>query len=190
LKRFKVDITKNINGEVASGVIYVNGRKATSFTNEWDDDHYLKSIEFMGTADLSVADLYNFINARYPEALAEVRSLYNPDTGLNEIQRTVTVSKNFSIANPSAETTIWTPSSGKQFRMMGFVILKAANTAKFDFRDNTGGTIIFSIKGVVATLIPFVFPGNGLLSTAPNNVLTVKCPDTGQTDGTVFGTEE
>lgn len=105
-----------------------------------------------------------------------------------DFQRTPTVFKPFSLSSGTAETTIWTPASGKKFRLMGFVIGAGAATTIL-FNDNTGGTLIFTAK-VTTGIALAVNLGNGILSAAANNVPTVTRGTSGTLDGTVFGTEE
>jgi hypothetical protein len=89
----------------------------------------------------------------------------------------------------TAETTIWTPTSGKKFRLMGFILTCEA-ASLLTFRDNTGGTTIFETRG--GTDVPISPPamGNGILSAAANNVLTVTRGTSVALRGTVWGTEE
>jgi hypothetical protein len=116
-------------------------------------------------------------------------SLYNGATW--DRQRTPKVFKVVALGAGTTETTIWTPTSGKKFRLMGLVLsVGAAST--LTFKDNTAGTTIFAARG--AADAPIVIPasalGNGILSAAANNVLTVTRGTSATLDGVVFGTEE
>lgn len=97
--------------------------------------------------------------------------------------------KTFNIAASSAETTIWTPAAGKKFRVQGFFLF--SNTATvLTFKDGTGGTTI--MLGGVAVNSQFQSSpmGNGILSAAANNLLTLTCASASTVNGTVYGTEE
>jgi hypothetical protein len=89
----------------------------------------------------------------------------------------------------STATTIWTPTTGKKFRLMG-VIVSTSATVHLHLRDGAGGTIFFTSR-TLATGQTFDF-GNGYLSAAANNVLEVR-NDSGTTTNvwiTAWGTEE
>ena len=66
--------------------------------------------------------------------------------------------------------------------------LGAAST--LTFKDNTGGTTIFIARGTTDTPFSPAAMGNGILSTAANNVLTVSRGTSCTLDGVVWGTEE
>ncbi len=105
--------------------------------------------------------------------------------------RTPTVFKTVSLSAGTTETTIWTPASGKKFRLMGFILTPGAATT-LTFKDNTSGTTIFVTRGTTDT--PIVIPagalGNGIRSGAADRVLTVTRGTSATLDGVVFGTEE
>lgn len=91
----------------------------------------------------------------------------------------------------NAEITAWTPTSGKKFRLMGFCLSPGTAGGNFTFKDNTGGSTILvvalpSITGSVSSPVM----GNGILSAAINNVLTITGPATSTLSGFLFGTEE
>src|SRR5690348_2833412 len=50
--------------------------------------------------------------------------------------------KTVALTAATTETTIWTPASGKKFRLMGFILTPGAATS-LTFKDNTSGTTIF-----------------------------------------------
>lgn len=60
-------------------------------------------------------------------------------------QRTPTVFKTLSAVVITSETTVWTPTSGKKFRLMGFCLTQGVATGAVTFKDNTGGTVIFTL---------------------------------------------
>ena len=103
--------------------------------------------------------------------------------------RVANVFKPVTLASGTAETTIWTPASGKKFRLMGFLLTCGA-ASTLTFRDNTAGTIIATARGGTDIPIPTPPMGNGLLSASANNVLTVTRGTACTLDGFVFGTEE
>lgn len=88
-----------------------------------------------------------------------------------------------------ADSTIWTPAAGKKFRVMGFSFTSSVATDVL-LKDNTGGTVIYRQNFPAA--VPFALPslGNGILSTAANNVLAASMVAAGTLTGLVWGTEE
>jgi hypothetical protein len=105
-------------------------------------------------------------------------------------QRTPHVFKSFSGTVITSETTIWTPTSGKKFRLMGFVITQGVATGNITLKDNTAGTTILVIPATpTGQPLPFAM-GNGILSAAANNVLTATGTSTETISGFVYGTEE
>jgi hypothetical protein len=111
-----------------------------------------------------------------------------PGTGSWQGQRTPSVFTTVSLGAGTAEATIWAPTTGKKFRLMGF-ILTAGAASTLTFKDNTGGTTIFVCRGTTDQPI-VVALGNGKISAAANNVLTVTRGTSATLDGTLFGTEE
>ena len=86
-------------------------------------------------------------------------------------------------------TTVWTPASGKKFRLMGGTIsVSAAGSVLFE--DNAAATTIFRTPKLAAdTPYTFDVPG-GKLSAAANNVLKATLSVAGNVTGTLWGTEE
>ena len=87
----------------------------------------------------------------------------------------------------STSTTVWTPSSGKKFRLMGVSISTSASV-HLHLRDS--GTIFHTVRPL-ATTATFDF-GNGYLSALVGNVLEIR-NDSGTTTNvwvTAWGTEE
>lgn len=103
--------------------------------------------------------------------------------------RTPTTFKVIDLGAGTTETTIWTPTTGKKFRLMGFLLTCGA-ASKLTFKDNTAGSTIFAAE--VAAGVPCTPSGlgNGILSAAINNVLTVTRGTSGTLVGVVWGTEE
>jgi len=103
-------------------------------------------------------------------------------------QRTPLVFKPIDLAAATAEATIWTPTTGKKFRLMGFILTVGA-ASTLTFKDNTGGTTIFIARGGTDTPLAINL-GNGILSGAINRLLTVTRGTSATLTGTVYGTEE
>lgn len=104
--------------------------------------------------------------------------------------RTPTVFKAFSGTVITSETSIWTPTSGKKFRLMGFVVTQTVVAGDITIRDGTGLATILTIPST-PTGQPLAVPlGNGILSGAINRVLTMQGASTEAVSGFVYGTEE
>lgn len=113
-------------------------------------------------------------------------------------------------ATASGDTALWTPTSGKKFRLMGLVVelsgnaqLGAAATFTILLRDATTATGLgFSASvgaAAISTSVPnliesgVILLGNGILSAAANNVLNVNLSaalTAGVARVSAFGTEE
>ena len=138
-------------------------------------------------------DLYGDIpaaNTAAPNAVLGVAAFQYQFNGTTwRRQRTPNVFKVVSLIAGTAEATIWTPATGKRFRLMGF-ILTSGTTSTLTFNDGTAGTLIFQTRG--ANNAPIITPplGDGILSLAANNPLTVTRGTSGTLEGVVFGTEE
>lgn len=87
--------------------------------------------------------------------------------------------------------TVWTPTTGKKFRLKGGTIsVSAAGSVVFE--DNANPNTVFRTPKLVADA-PYTFvvgDGNGFLSAAANNVLKATLSTTGNIIGTLWGTEE
>lgn len=94
-----------------------------------------------------------------------------------------------TLANNTA-TTIWTPTAGRRFRLMGVQISTSA-AATVHLRDGAGGTRFHSQRTGGADTKDFNF-GNGYLSAAANNVLEILNSTGSSIDVwvTAWGTEE
>jgi hypothetical protein len=104
--------------------------------------------------------------------------------------RTPNVFKTLSAVVITSETAIWTPASGKKFRLMGFMLAQGVATGAVTFKDNTAGTTILIMPQHTVGVGMVVYLGNGILSAAANNVLTATGVSTETLTGFVFGTEE
>lgn len=118
--------------------------------------------------------------------------------------RTPNIFKNVQ-ASGANDTTVWTPTTGKKFRLMGGIVIfsgvvSSAAQVELQLQDTADGTIILDLAAeqpaAVATgetvVVPFNL-GNGFLSAAVNNVLNADLI-TGYSSGAAFinvwGTEE
>ena len=99
------------------------------------------------------------------------------------------VFKSLNALATNAEIAAWTPTAGKKFRLMGFVLAAGTAGGTFVFKDNTAGTTIFTIV-LPTTENTVVELSNGILSAAANNVLTITGPLTSTCTGTLWGCEE
>ncbi len=106
--------------------------------------------------------------------------------------RVPVIFKTLSAVAIATEATIWTPTAGKKFRLMGGNIASSV-VGNVTLRDNTAGTIIAVVPcGVAGVAYPIFGPnaGNGILSAVVNNLLTATGPALATLSGNVFGTEE
>lgn len=123
-----------------------------------------------------------------------VQSVWAPqllfDTAGYEVARTPVVYKTVSATVITSETTVWTPASGKRFRLMGFCITQGVAAGAITLKDNTAGTTILIIPQNTLAQALCQPLGNGLLSAAANNVLTATGASTETITGYFYGTEE
>lgn len=108
--------------------------------------------------------------------------------------RTPTTFKVVAAVAASAGTgaTVWTPTTGKKFRLMGYSLSTTAN-ASLIFCDNAAANPIFRTPLLAASGshgLGAADMGNGILSGTANNVLKVDASATTVITGTVWGTEE
>ena len=117
----------------------------------------------------------------------------------NAYTRTPNIFKVINAVTITSETTVWTPASGKKFRLMGYQLMSGAtggnvllNNQAAGYTPGVGGTTLL-LAGLNVANAQLSSPpgmGNGILSSAANNVLTA-LGATGQIiSGYVFGTEE
>ena len=86
---------------------------------------------------------------------------------------------------------VWTPASGKSFRLLGFMLsLSVAGAILFE--DTTGSSNEFLRTGLLAAGVAVASPDlqNGYLSSAPNNELFIDVTANGTVSGFIFGDEE
>ena len=83
---------------------------------------------------------------------------------------------------------VWTPATGKKFRLMGYALGLTVAGAVI-LLDNTTEILRTAIKPANDGMSSPPM-GNGILSAAANNILKVNVTATGTVHGFVFGTEE
>ena len=133
-----------------------------------------------------------------------VDNVYNPATSAFEAQRTPTVFK-YAAASAAGNTAVWTPASGKKFRLMGFILVPSAGLAAAGqtlLKLTDGATdwgmdllIYLPIAASIVAQAPIIvnLPGNGHLSTTADNVLNANLSaalTAGAFSITAWGTEE
>ncbi len=88
--------------------------------------------------------------------------------------------------------TVWTPATGKKFRIQGGEISASAAISVL-FEDNASGAghYLFRTPKLVAnTPYSFKLPGNGIPSAAINNVLKATGSGAGAITGFLWGVED
>lgn len=114
---------------------------------------------------------------------------------LAALQAAVTVYPNVFVTvnavSIAAEATLWTPTSGKKFRLMGGLLTSTGAAGNIIVKDGSGGSTIFLIPNtLVGTPFLFNLPGNGLLSATANNLLRAIGVASQVLNGTLWGREE
>lgn len=104
--------------------------------------------------------------------------------------RVANVFKNVSAVVITSETTVWTPASGKKFRLMGYCLTQGVVTGAITIKDNTAGTTILIIPPHTIAVAVCGSLGNGILSGAADRVLTATGASTETITGYFYGTEE
>jgi len=114
-------------------------------------------------------------------------------TNIHDQIRAVNVIKKVQAVAVTAGTpvSIWTPTSGKKFRLMAW-LLSLSVAGKILFEDATGGGNEFARTALMAAGVGVASPplGNGFLSAVANNQLFIDVSATGSVDGFVAGVEE
>lgn len=90
----------------------------------------------------------------------------------------------------STETTVWTPATGKRFRLMGFDIAITGAAGNIQFIDGIGGQPIYLLPAFKIEDDYTRYLGKGILSHAPNRPLRLIGRPLQIIHGTVYGTEE
>lgn len=139
-----------------------------------------------GTAGPAVAPTWNSNVIVVIDTSGNYPLVYNGQA----LQRARSPGKFVSISSVSIATAapVWTPASGRKFRLMGYQ-LTSTGTQNIVLTD--GATPILTIPGVTAGQLNFSPPmGNGILSAAVNNVLSANAGGAASLSGYFFGTEE
>jgi hypothetical protein len=142
--------------------------------------------------------------------LTAVQDLYSPAQSFPYVRaRTPDTRKTVATAT-TGNTALWTPTSGKKFRLMRFLVNVTANAATsggavltIDFQDSTTGLTLGQSVFVPATAVTTGGPpmlhsgwidlGNGYLSAVANNVLNLNLSaalTSGVVNVVAVGTEE
>lgn len=101
------------------------------------------------------------------------------------------VFKTISAVAIATEATLWTPQSGKKFRLMGGLLTATGAAGNIIVKDGSGGSTIFLIPNtLVGTPFLFNLPGNGILSSTINNLLRAIGVTSQVLNGTLWGREE
>jgi hypothetical protein len=162
------------------------------------------SIPFVQPSTLNLPFGFHCINHTSPPAQAPTWSSYGIavvdaagviDTSWNGQTsfraRSPTVFKSFNATSIAAETTIWTPATGKKFRLMGWNLTSGTVGGNVVLKDNTAGATIGVIPfGAAASNNISHYVGNGIPSATANNVLTATGTATQTLSGMIWGTEE
>ena len=99
------------------------------------------------------------------------------------------VFKSFSGLAITAEATLWTPTGGKKFVLMGFVITQGTLTGDLTLTDGTGGSTILVVPATPVGQ-PLAVPlGAGITSGAANRLLRAIGVATETISGFVYGQE-
>jgi hypothetical protein len=102
--------------------------------------------------------------------------------------RTPTTYKALAAVAIGSIATVWTPASGKKFRLMGGSISVSAAVSIL-FEDNAAGATIIQLPKL-AVDTPYNFDlGNGILSAAANNVLKATSSGAANVTGYLYGCE-
>lgn len=96
--------------------------------------------------------------------------------------------QNVAVTSGTA-VTIWTPSSGKKFHLMGFAVSLSV-AGYIIFEDNTTEFLRTPAMPAGSGIVNPANMGNGYTSTAANNVLKMDVSASGNINGFVFGTTE
>lgn len=105
-------------------------------------------------------------------------------------QRTPNVFKYIGAVAVTAGTpvAIWTPATGKKFRLMGYSLFSGGTTTIYLKDATTNIMSVFTGSSVQTVVSPNL--GNGYISAVANNVLNADVSATTTVWGYVFGTEE
>lgn len=70
----RIEISKNVDGRIEEGQIFFGERKILHFSNDWDDEGFLRTIKFDGQKkDLPTAtELYWLMNEKFIESIGKI----------------------------------------------------------------------------------------------------------------------
>ena len=102
----------------------------------------------------------------------------------------ITTSIAVSAVNIASEATIWTPTSGKKFRLMGGVLALTGAAVNTTIKDGSGGATILTLPTLSLNgVVPFDL-GQGILSAAADKPLRAVGTALSVLNGAVWGREE
>lgn len=90
----------------------------------------------------------------------------------------------------TAETTLWTPTAGKFFRLLGYNLSYGVVAGPVSLRNSLAGTITLIIPNQALNVPIQDKLGNGFLGLFPNSVLTAIGTATQTLTGYIYGVEE
>jgi hypothetical protein len=85
----------------------------------------------------------------------------------------------------SSETTLFTPTTGQLFRLMGMII-SGDQAGAYIFKDDTGGQVCFEVYLPANGNPAQIDLRNGIISNGINHKLTVTGPGSSHLTGTIF----
>lgn len=131
--------------------------------------------------------------------LLNVDTFYNVASGMSERQLTPGFFKTGTAA-ALGNTALWTPTTGKKFRILGFKVFIPSTTttaagSTITLKDDASTVFTLAVIGTTTQVINYqqTGMGNGYLSAAANNVLNINCSAALTAGGCtvdVWGTEE
>lgn len=145
-----------------------------------------------GTVDTELAAALAVADAMSKPTTAPVIAWligYNGATG--DMVRVQSKRKDVSTVAIGSIATVWTPASGKKFRLMGGSIsVSAAVSVLFEDNSAGAGNFIWRTPKLLADT-PYNFDlGNGFLSATADNVLKATSSSAANLIGTLYGVEE
>ena len=117
--------------------------------------------------------------------LTQIQTLLAGTLSVSTLQPNVF--KTVDAVSIASDATIWTPASGKKFRLMGALLSVIGAVGNVTLKD--GSTGIFMLPNVTLAAPLLLDLGDGILSTAVNNVLKAGGAALQVLNGTVWGIE-
>lgn len=121
------------------------------------------------------------------QANAQFAPAYNGSTPA--LPREADVFKPIALSSGTAETTVWTPASGKKWHLLRMDLTASAQTV-LTFKDNTAGTTVLVVELAANTPRAIDLGRIGLVSGAADRVLTVTRGTAAILNGFVAGNED